>query len=356
MDRNYRAIIVGGNFDEAVGKASKLVGVIADATGWQVVNGGNLSVLRQIDFKNYDVMVWMPNVDNKEEKLLPNIKAINPRLTLISSKRVVEKSYGLFDVISRLLKSKSNLGIMIERVDGLYNFKLVDPLGNQYCDTTSATELGTALRMRVDEMRSLTRIASKSLGALTEVVGPVDDAFVRLVRDFGDEFSRHVNAVNPERFLGNASARPTDRITQCCHGIPAFRDAGHILVSRRNVNKTTLSADDFVVVAPDEDQVRYFGEVKPSVDSPIQIRLFKHFPYVNYIIHGHAYLKDAPMTASKIPCGHVEEFDEIRHLFSWEAFNFGVNLKGHGCLILGGDLGYMRSQMGNLVGRPFPEA
>jgi hypothetical protein len=201
----------------------------------------------------------------------------------------------------------------------------------------------------------LTRISSKTLGALQTPFAEPDPEFISVIRDLGDEFSRHVNAANPERFLGNVSARATDRITRCCHGFPAFRDAGHYLVSRRNVNKATFGADDFVVVSPDLDQVRYFGEVKPSVDAPIQIRLFEHYPHVNYIVHGHVYIDNAPITRSKIPCGHIEEFGEITDLFPQDSTNFGVNLRGHGCLIMAEDIVYLRSQKDRLTSRPFPE-
>ncbi|MDD5587217.1 MAG: class II aldolase/adducin family protein [Alphaproteobacteria bacterium] len=352
----YRAIIVGGTFDRQSGKPSKLASMIAENTGWPCMNGGNLSALYGLDFKDFDVLVWMPNIDNAETKILPVIKQKNPHLTLISSKRVVEKTYSPFAVIDRLLKSRSNLGIMIEKQDGRYVFKLLDPLGNLYSGTADIAEFSRALLERVDKIRSLTRVPSKSLGPAGENLPAINEAFIQLARQFGDEFSKHVNAVNPERFLGNASARYTDRITRCCHGFPAFRDAGHYLVSRRNVDKATLSAGDFVAVEPDERQVKFIGEVKPSVDAPIQIRLFNYFPNVNYVIHGHVYLENAPATKSKIPCGYIEEFDEIVALFpSRESFNFGVNLKGHGCLIMAGDLDYLRKQKDRIISRGFPE-
>ena len=77
---------------------------------------------------------------------------------------------------------------------------------------------------------------------------------------------------------------------------------------------------------------------------------------MNYIIHGHVYVKNGLFTSKKIPCGFIEEFDEIKSLVpNRDQTNFAINLKGHGCLILANDLSYLESQYDELYGRPFPE-
>jgi hypothetical protein len=354
-----KALICGGTFDQNGGKPSKIMAELGKATGWPVINGGKVSDLEAIEIEKLDVLVWAPNVDNAETKLLPQLKVRNPKLLLVSTKRVVEKSYSDFDVIGRLLKSRSNLGIKFTKAGDRYEFKLLDPLGNCFSATSSIDELGAALKGRVEQIRALTRIGSVSLGAYPGEVQPaVDTEFVDLVRLVGDEFSRYVNAINPERFLGNASARSTDRITRCCHGFPAARSAGETgalyLVSRRNVDKTTMSASDFVLVTGNEDKVEYFGDVKPSVDAPIQVRLFNYYEGVRFMVHGHVYVAGAPTTHSLVPCGHIEEFDEILALYpDRKSVDFCVNLKGHGCLILAKDLDFIRKQI--YKARPFPE-
>ena len=347
--------VVGGTFDANGGKPSKIVQSLAEALGWPVMNGGTVDQLRDFNFKGVDTLLWMPNIDNAEEKILPDIKKLNPKLLLISSKRVVEKHYTDFDVVSRLLKSHSNLGIMIRpRVDGRLTFKILDPLGNQFTETDHIGVLANALNGRVREIRAMTRIGSEQVKNTDGPDVRVPDRFVEIVKKLGDVFSTYVNAVNPERFLGNAAARPTDRITRCCHGFPSAREGDVLLISRRNVNKPTMTAADFVRVLPDERKVRYYGDVKPSVDSPIQIRLFNHYANVNYMVHGHVYVDGAPMTESKVPCGHVEEFDEIRKIApDAAASNFSVNLKGHGCLVFAKDMDYLERV--KFAPRPFPE-
>jgi len=349
-----RTLIVGGTFDRAGGRPSKIVATLAAATQWPALNGGSLEAILAFDPKLHDVLVWMPNINNDEDKLLGALKQKNPKLTLVSSKRIVEKNYSDFDVVGRLLKSHSALGIAIRRSRG-YRFQLIDPLGNVFCDTQSVPALADALVARVTELVKMTRIGSRNVGTAPATIVGIDD-FVDVVRQYGDAFSRHVNAINPERFLGNASARPTERITRCCHGFPGMRHDACYLISRRNVNKERISATDFVAVETDETAVQYHGYHKPSVDAAIQIRLFNFYRNVNFIVHGHVYVENAPMTASKIPCGHIEEFDEIAALATDElSGNFSVNLRGHGCLILAEDLSYLKQRLDHLKSRPFLE-
>lgn len=163
-----QALIVGGTFDRDGGKRSKIIESLSKATGWPVLNGGTLAQLSSVDFAAVDVLVWAPNVSNDEEKILPGIKAKNPKLVLISTKRVVEKAYSNFDVIARLLKSKSNLGIKMTSSEGRYSFQLLDPLGNCFCDTQSVEELAAALLKRVGEIRAMKRIGSVSLGVAND--------------------------------------------------------------------------------------------------------------------------------------------------------------------------------------------
>lgn len=355
MTGEAKNLIVGGTFLEESGKPSKIVAALASHMGWSVQNGGRISDLRETLEKivpTLDALIWMPNICNDVEKLLPDIKKINPKLFLVQSKRVLEKDYTEADVIGRLLASHANMGIMLTQpAEKRYHFKLLDPLGNLWADTDDIDELGDALQTRIFCLSRLERVPSIRVGSNNFDLG-LEPEFLRIIRSYGEQFSKFVNAVNPNRLLGNAS-------TRCSKGFPSVRPphSQYILVTRRNVDKATLSEQDFVPVSYPgacTRDVQYLGDNKPSVDTPIQMRLFDYYPNVNYMIHGHVYIKDAPTTRSKIPCGYVEEFTEIANLFPFrEASNFAVNLKGHGCLILARDLAFFGQQI--LRARPFPE-
>jgi len=344
-------VIVGGSFDDNGGKTSSIVAKLAAALGtdWACINGGTMESLRGFSVDGVKVLIWMPNVSNDEDKFLDRLKPQNPEMLLIQSKRVVEKDYTAGDVIGRMLKSHSGLGIMITQVDGRYQFELLDPLGNTWVTTSWIGELAYTLNERVDYLLSLTRYRSVSVPQDSTFEVPGD--FVELIKRFGTEFEKHVRVVNPTRLLGNAA-------TRCTKGFPVIRLEDRIMVTRRNVNKATLTAGDFVEATLGDKVVQYKGLNKPSVDTPVQLKLMKHFENVNYMIHGHVYVggHDRVMwTGNKVPCGYLEEFDEIVGLLPPSATNFVINLRGHGCLIMANDLEYMESLLTNLIPRPFPE-
>ena len=110
-------------------------------------------------------------------------------------------------------------------------------------------------------------------------------------------------------------------------------------MSRRNVEKQFITADDFIAVHFDEHSLSYYGKHKPSVDTPIQVRLYSVLPNVNYMIHMHCYIEDAPMTKVALPCGAIEEAQEVLDTIkaaygTLNGTTYRVNLKGHGCIVM----------------------
>jgi len=357
-----KMLIVGGTFehldDPNEYKDSNVSSVILKFTeymdehsGFECdwVNGGALSILTDdLKYSRYDVIIWMPNISNDEDKILPRIKEEAPRALLISSKRVVEKEYKESDVIGRLLKSKSNLGIMITKPKNLYKFKLLDPLGNLYVDTCSIEELADTILNRINQLFSMTRVPSKKIDEEREFT--IDPEFIEFVKYSANEFTKYVNAVNPNRLLGNAS-------TRCMFGFPAERQQDRIFVTQRNIDKKLIETDGFVEVSPEfNGSVLYYGDRKPSVDTPIQVKLFNYYPNINYMVHGHVYIEGAKMTSSKVPCGFLEEFDEVVELYpSPDEEVVVVNLRGHGCLIMTRTVDQLWKYGSNYISREFPE-
>jgi len=348
-------LIVTGTFDEKGGKPSSVGALIASALvkdfhRTTTINGGFLGELNKvlINVCAYKYIIWMPNVSNDVPKHLEKIKALNRKCILVSSKRVVEKDYTEADIIGRLLKSKSNLGIMIKQTDlDLYKFTLLDPLGNIWAETADIGQFCWRLAERMLFLGSMTRAKSTKIGEVDPFEIP--DDFLRSVKNYGERFSKFVNAINPNRLLGNAA-------TRCSGGFPGIRNGGRYLVSRRNVEKTTISKKDFVELNPVEvaGVIGYYGDKKPSVDAPIQIHLFNYYKNVKYIIHGHVYEKDGIFTEKVVPCGSLEEAEEVKKVVPDSLrFNFTINLRGHGCLIMAQDISYLNSRV--LRSRPFPE-
>lgn len=349
-------LIVGGTFDRDGGKPSSLISKIHininnDTIDFTIYNGGSVSTLHNeiIDkVKTHDIVMWMPNVSNDEEKIR-NIKEINPKTILISSKRNDNEKYSFAELISRALAMKANLTIEFSKVeDKLFNMFVFDPLGNEFYDGTSIEDMTTALINRALKLTEFTRKPSIPANELLHKENPSPEEFISFARSCSDIFH---NLINPskgtERFLGNMSFR-------CQNGFPSFKDeSGLVYVSKRNVDKSEINHNSFVpVFLDDNNDVRYFGKNKPSVDTPVQLRLYKLFPNMRYMIHAHCYFgTNAIWTQHPVPCGAIEEVGEIVDALknidvSKEKF-IAINLIGHGCLLMASDVSEFTKLMKN---------
>jgi ribulose-5-phosphate 4-epimerase/fuculose-1-phosphate aldolase len=97
----------------------------------------------------------------------------------------------------------------------------------------------------------------------------------------------------------------------------------------------------------EDGSIEYYGESKPSVDTPIQISLYKDFPHVNYMIHGHTYVEGAEFTDNYFPCGDMREYYETRVLINQP---FGVlNLVNHGFFMYADTLENLEEMVDKMV-------
>lgn len=368
-------LMVGGNFDAAGGRPSRIMTKIFNETLYRddvqvdIYNGGFVDELRHNilpQAANYDIVLWGPNVPNTEEKVR-NVKEINPKAILISTKRN-NGEYDFGELISRALAQKSNLVLEFsqdktgEIPNGIYSMRVFDPLGNLFFSGTSIPIMTSILLNRTMELTEFTRIGSSPADGKSPKV-PNEKEFFAFARSCSDIFHNLINpSAGTTRFLGNMSFR-------CQNGFPSFRGKDNtIYVSRRNVDKRFIDADSFVPTAMAEDgSVKYYGENKPSVDTPVQQRLYQMFPQMNYMIHAHCYFDTPLKTEHPVPCGAIEEVDEIVKavdnaytLSDLKAAKFiAINLTGHGCLLMASDVKeftrLMDEKDNHFVKRPAPE-
>lgn len=216
----------------------------------------------------------------------------------------------------------------------------IDPLGNLWCPQTRdvKTLVSNTLQRAID-LTNFTRFPSTQLTEGSFTILPKDaDSFFRFIQECAKKFEELICPANGiTRFLGNGSFR-------CTLGFPSYRSPSNLIfVTKRNLDKTQLNKDGFlpVFLSPDEREVFYRGKDKPSVDTPIQLLLYKKFPKINYMVHSHCYVEGAPFTSSAIPCGAIEEVEEVKKVLNSlieargkELTSAAVNLKGHGSLLL----------------------
>lgn len=325
-----RVLIVAGNFDDLGGSPSGYAAKVFDDTMFPdttIMNGGSWQDLEDAmrDIDVYDAVLWFPNIDNSKPKLVRQIKQQNRRCMLVTSKNNTGDRYSSLEIISRALDTKSNLLVEFKKNDGLVYAKVWDALGNVFFNSSDPVGLKECLASRINVLSSYTRIGSKKVGDALAI--PNEERFFEIARGYASRFHELIHAVNSERFVGNLSFR-------CENGFASFRHDNVIYISRRNIDKRDIGVDGFVAVSlKDLDQVHFYGNNKPSVDAPIQSRLYDYFPNINYMIHSHAYIEHRPFTNKVVPCGAIEEVDEITSIVSEESYFFARNLLGHGSIV-----------------------
>lgn len=351
-------IVVGGDWNTEGGRPSSYVAQLAvalkESSGSlvRVFNGGNYGELRAILEGNViqlgDVVVWMANVPNDLPKFR-SIKEAHPHSFLVATKRN-NGEYSFQELVNRALGMKANLCIDFRTTNHAHIAgRIYDPLGVVWCDyTADISALARVLVGRLREVLSFTRQSTVQIDP-TPVPVPEKSHFLEQVRHYADVFHELIDpAAGVTRFLGNSSFR-------CTRGFPSMRGhEGRIFVSRRNVDKRFIDASAFVAVKRDGDRVLYWGPQKPSVDTPIQLRLYEAFLNINYMMHGHVYVAGAPTTSRAVSCGAVEEVDEILQLLPDRSASYAaVNLLGHGCLIMADTPDPLSALP--LIARPAPE-
>jgi hypothetical protein len=356
-----KILFVGGDFDDDGGKDSgyfqKFFLSCLNRTDElsTFMNGGLFSSLENLcrtdTIKDYDVIYWFANVPNDKPKLIRNIKKINPKCILITSKANFNATYSTQDLISKALENKANLTVVFRNDGAMIKGGVLDPLGNLYTsnDSGDIDELTECLINRINALRSFTRVGSEKVGE-TILMEQDTGCFLDTINECADRFHELIHGANTTRMLGNASFR-------CEGGFPSVRGKKNIFVSRRNIDKRDIGVAGFVACKPtmNSGMVQYYGDKKPSVDTPIQLALYGYYKDVNYMIHSHVYIDGAPFTTEKISCGALEEFGSIIDVIPPNASDFAVNLLGHGSLICVNDPENFKLYTDKYIARPLPE-
>lgn len=299
-----KTIIVGGSPEK---KVSSVVNKIAEEfSNPKVFNGTEMPSI-----KNNDLILWMPDVDNAEEKTYP-VKDIGS--VLICSK-VMRKGYTFMDAVARIFKMHGNAVIAINKEPNKFRFTLIDALGHIWCSTYDIKEL----------CYYIIKLYSWTKCAIRKSIPKTDEQF-NMKYDINDfieinkELAYKSAAECGNRYFGNFS-------TRCTKLFPSYRNDDVIFMSPRNVDKRTLTSNDMIPII----NGKYTGTRKPSVDAPVQLEIYKNFDHINYMIHGHSFIRNAHYTEHYYPCGDMREISDI-FKFLEKGFNV-INLKHHGFLI-----------------------
>lgn len=308
------SIIVGGDF-KTTPKPSSVINKIAAFFDGTVVNGGLPEDVQNIDISGKDLVIWAPNIDNEVDKHYPK-KDVGS--VLICSK-VIREDRTDVDAIARIFKMNGNAVIAIYP-GATFTFKLIDALGNVWYEGTDIPELCLAIINIYNWTKGSIRVRTNKSDFDFAGECPDLEKLIDLNKIVADKFESIGS-----RYFGNVS-------TRCAKMFPSMRvDCEYILVSKRNVDKKRITAEDFVKVRYDGTVVEYLGDNKPSVDTGIQSFLYQKNQFVNFMIHGHTYVEGYPYTDKYFPCGDMREAYEVDDFLVWGTGC--INLTNHGFLI-----------------------
>lgn len=343
MDKNLKSVyirnteiqIVGGNFGINQ-KPSSVVNKIAEILGtYNVLNGGSIEDLPTE--LSSDLILWMPNIVNEEPKHYPSKKVGS---VLICSK-VMREGYRKIDAVSRIFKLHGNAVIAIYKDAIPFTFELIDALGNIWYKGSNISELSKFILVFYNFTKEAVRIQTKrediDIHFDNEIINTLDGLIQTNIK-----LQKHIETSCGNRFFGNIS-------TRCQKLFPSFKiNSNYMFVSPRNSNKESLTSDDMVLYSSDNT---YSGNNKPSVDSPTQIKLYKLYPNINFMIHGHAVISGIGEvnTNNYRLCGDIREVEEVLDVVSTSEKSFVVNLKNHGFLIGANSLNLLNELVDKII-------
>lgn len=389
-----KILIVGGtwNREKAInnsenninsfGKPSGLVYKMYDAIKYEDVtlyNGGYYDDLESIlqSSVNYDVVFWMANVSNDYPKIR-EVKEVAPHVMLVSSKRNDGDKYSFLELAQRAIAMKANLTIEFKKLEsGLFHIMVFDPLGSVWYEGDNINHAVKSIINRLSFLLSITRQTTiksednKNLmlnwyfDRFKQQEYPLDDninihvsdEYLKLIVEYSKRFHEIMKPNNNLIGKNNTKELPS-QVFRCTKGMPSFRSDKYIIVSKRRIYHQYITKDDFLATYMQDGKLFYTGDEKPSVDTPVHIKLYEQLKNINYILHSHNYINEAVFTKTAIPCGAIEESDEIirtilKYYGSLDLNKYAINLKGHGSFILGNTIDDIKNI--NYIGRPLPE-
>lgn len=314
-------------------------------------NGGKYEDLSSLveSANNYELIFWMANVPNDLQKVR-DVKKVNPMALVIGSKRnhydpnKDDLEYTFVEILNKALLQRNNLTIEFSKLKDQDNFKMLlfDPLGTSWYEGFNLDELVEVMMKRIRFIMTTRREKTYEIDEIKEI--PNHEEFFKYVRDVAEIFHETIeHDAGVTRLLGNAS----------------FRFNNEIYVSERDVDKTLIDKTKFVNIFLNDNKVYYYGKKKPSKDAVVQIRLYKLLPNINYIVHSHCYVEDGFKTSIPVPCGALDEINEVLKVIKdhynndYNLNDYVINLNGHGCLLLANNLNTLKEK--RFITRHLPE-
>lgn len=326
-----KVLIVGGGDGKASGIITKLHALLEaqpEVESAMVINEYNPK--HKISLSGFNLVLWWPDVDNKEPKSYP----VKDQGAVLICSKVMRADTTRVDAVTRIFKMHGNAVVTIDSNGGKFEFDLIDALNNSWRRTTSLSKLVTMIMSLYKWTKESVRVSLTQNDWPEGLEGILDVTGISDFIDVNKELALKVATGCSNRFFGNYS-------TRCTKLFPSTRKGkDYFFFSPRNVDKKYVTTEDLVLT----DIKYYYGTRKPSVDTPVQLELYKYFSDIEYMIHGHAYIKGAITTKFYYPCGDLREVDEVVQVVDKTGAT-RINLLNHGFLLIGKDMAQMKQHL-----------
>jgi hypothetical protein len=162
-------ILIGGKYNATdEGHQSKLIWKLGEILQPSIVfSGGDFKHLNQArelvaSYKGNGFVFWAPDISNNEEKIYPQKR----NGTVLICSKIMRETYTLGDAVSRCFKMNANACVAIYKKEDIFNFVLIDALGNTWCCTNDIKVLCNTLLDFVAWTKNSVRIKSEQVVSL----------------------------------------------------------------------------------------------------------------------------------------------------------------------------------------------
>lgn len=265
-------------------------------------------------------------------KIVQKIKAQHPEVLLVPFK-LADPDASRVEVIRWMLDLHAGLAVY-SRLGESDRYYLIDALANEA--PVSKSDLPAALVEAVMHFLEAIRRRSKRIDTQTPPV-PDIEKLVTFSRKMQPAFSQIIERnVASGRWPGNFSFR-------CTHGFLSSRVRDGFAVTQRNIDKTGLTASDFVWVSLEleNDNLVFSGanDAKPSINAPVHRVIYRELPWVQSVVQGHLQVSGDcvhPQKLQRWPCGAENEgFDIVSAAPRYPGTELWIaNVEGHGFVAL----------------------
>ena len=249
--KKMKTLIVGGRFGN-IPKKSSVIKKITDSfnqnefqspDNTKIINGGTVTDLISISLTGFQLILWFPDIDNLESKHYP----VKDQGAVLICSKVSRETNDRIQAVARIFKIHANAVVLISKEKNKFQFELIDALDNTWGYKNDDINMLTA---GIRNLASWTFASKRSSLYKDKSL----EKLVNLNRQVADRFQADMG-----RYFGNCS-------TRCMSMFPSTR----YYFSRRNVDKTRLEVSDMVMTTI----LSYYGENKPSIDTPVQMALY----------------------------------------------------------------------------------